>query len=82
MSQITLSRWGESLALRIPKKITEDKKWQAGDVFEVTTQESGILYKKVRRHKKYDIEQLLSGIDEFKAEDSAEWGEPRGREVW
>lgn len=82
MSQITLSRWGESLALRIPKKITEDKKWQAGDVFEVTAQESGILFKKVRRHKKYDIEELLSGIDEFKAEDLAEWGEPRGREVW
>ena len=82
MSQITLSKWGESLAIRIPKKIVEANKWQAGDSFEITPQSSGVLLKKVCKIKKYDIEQLLSGMNEFKAEDVVDWGKPHGQEIW
>lgn len=77
----TLSKWGDSLAIRIPKKMLNANNWKAGDSFIIEQQESGLLIRKTHKAKKYDIEELLSGLDEFKAEDVVDWGKPVGNEI-
>lgn len=82
MTTVTLSAWGQSLGLRVPKQMADAQGWKAGDKLAVSEQDGGILIKKTRRIKKYDIEELLADVKEFKAEDLVDFGPPVGREVW
>ncbi len=82
MTTITLTAWGKSLGLRVPKEVAESNGWKAGDKIQITEQDGGVFLKKPRRIKKYDIEELLAGVEEFKAEDMVDFGPPVGREVW
>lgn len=82
MTTITLSQWGNCLALRVPKQLAEQNRWKAGDQLEVTQQEDGFAVRKVRKVKKYDLEELLEGMERYPREDVVDFGEPVGREVW
>ena len=82
MPSITLSKWGNSLAFRIPKNILEENKWQSGDLFDCEVSDGRLTIRKARRVKKYDAAKLLEGIENTPREEMADWGEPRGREVW
>jgi antitoxin MazE len=82
MTTITLSQWGNCLALRVPKQVAEANRWKAGDQLEVTQQDDGFAVRKVRKVKKYDLEEILQGMESFPKEDVVDWGEPVGREVW
>ena len=82
MTTVTLSAWGQSLGLRVPKQMADAQGWKAGDKLSVTEQDGGILIKKPRRIKKYDIEEILQGMENFPREDFVDFGPPVGREVW
>ncbi len=79
---VTLSAWGASVAMRIPKQIIEKNNWQIGDKFALTQQDNGFTVKKVRTVKHYDLAEILDGIEHMPKEDIVDWGEPKGREVW
>ena len=82
MTSMTLSRWGNCLALRIPKRILEENHWQAGDQFECRFDAGEMRLKKIRQVKKYDIEEILEGAENMPREDIIGWGAPVGRETW
>lgn len=82
MTTITLSQWGNCLALRVPKHLVEANRWKAGDQLEVMQNDEGFSVRKVRKIKKYDLADILQGMDSFSREDFVDWGEPVGREVW
>ena len=81
MSSMTLSKWGNCLALRIPKQILDNTKWRAGDQLEYDFQDGRLTLKKVRAVKKYDIDELLEGAENMPREDIIDWGDPQGREI-
>ena len=62
MQTITLSLWGKSLALRIPKKVVE--------------------VRKIRAIKRYNLEEILAGVESMPKEDIIDWGRPYGREIF
>lgn len=74
-----LSRWGNSLALRVPKEAAEH--FKEGDHFDVVSDESGLHFRKARKIKKYDINDVLESIS---SEENREmdWGHATGKEIW
>jgi antitoxin MazE len=77
-------KWGNSLALRVPKVFADEIGAVAGRRAEMTTQ-NGVLVVKVtsaKKRRRYHLEQLINGITEENRHAEADWGSPVGNEVW
>lgn len=82
--KVEFLKWGNSLALRVPKAFAQEVGAAEGKRAELTV-ENGALVVKVARPKKrrrYDLENLINGITEENRHGEIEWGAPRGNEVW
>jgi antitoxin MazE len=81
MSTTRLSKWGNSLAVQIPKEVAEDARLREGDPVTVTlAPEGGLLIKTTRRRCK--LRQLVTGITAKNRHHETEWDNPVGKEVW
>ncbi len=79
--QATVRKWGNSLALRIPKALAEEAGLERDKPVSIRF-EQGELRIKARRTKRYDLDELLASVpDDFEPE---EWdiGPPVGNEIW
>jgi antitoxin MazE len=81
MATLQLAKWGNSLALRIPKPLAEDAQLREGDPVTVTIRGRGTLVIKAAR-RRYRLEQLVSRINARNRHEETDWGGPQGREVW
>lgn len=77
-----ITRWGNSLGLRIPKGIANDAGLKAGDTVSIVASGEGVVIKKTRRRPQYSLEDLVSRITDENRHDATDWGEPKGREIW
>jgi antitoxin MazE len=75
-----IAKWGNSLALRIPKSLAADMNVRDGDAVEISV-EGGALVVRPRR-KRYSIEELVEGITPDNRHGEIDWGKPVGKEVW
>ena len=73
-----ISKWGTSLAIRIPKAIAEQWGVQEGAVIEIETRGNEILLRK----KKYDLSEMLAQITPENLHIEEDWGAAQGREEW
>jgi antitoxin MazE len=75
--QATISKWGNSLALRLPRHLTDRVNLTEGTAvdFEV---EDGMI-KIVPTRKKFKLSELLEGEPKSAEFD---WGKPSGDETW
>jgi antitoxin MazE len=81
MPTTQLAKWGNSLALRIPKAVAEDAQLREGEPVTLTlAREGGLLIKSVRR--KYRLHQLVSRITAKNRHGETGWGKPEGKESW
>ena len=76
-----LSKWGHSLALRVPKAAVSSAGLKEGDKLSVTVDQDGALVIRAMRPK-YDLEQLVAGITKKNRHAEVDWGKPVGKEVW
>ncbi len=74
-----LSKWGNSLALRVPKEVSGN--FKEGDHFDVFSDESGLHFRKARKIRKYDITDVLETISGEK-QSEMDWGKGSGKEIW
>lgn len=77
----TISKWGNSLALRIPKALLDEAGIESGERVNIRF-EDGELRIRPRRGKRYDLDELLDSVpDDYEPE---EWdiGPPVGKEIW
>jgi antitoxin MazE len=82
--KVEFLRWGNSLALRVPKVFAEEIGAVAGKRAEMTA-ENGVLVVKVSKPKKrrrYNLEHLINGITEENRHAELDWGPPVGNEAW
>ena len=79
MQTSVLAKWGNSLALRVPKEAADH--FREGDHFEVVADDAGLRFKKTRQVRKYRIDEVLETLPQ---EDNNEmdWGSPVGKEIW
>lgn len=72
---------GNSLAVRIPKKLADEAKLREGDRLVLEVEGPGaVAIKAVRRPKTLD--QLISQITPENIHNEQDWGEPMRAEIW
>jgi antitoxin MazE len=77
-------RWGNSLALRVPKAFAQEIGAAEGKRAEMTL-ENGVLVIKVAKRKKrrrYILENLINAITKENRHAEIDWGPPVGNEAW
>lgn len=77
----TVQKWGNSLALRIPKSLAEDVDIHQGSVVELEMVEGEIVLKP-KKEKKLSLRQLVKRITKKNLHTETDWGRPMGKEVW
>lgn len=78
--QLAIAKWGNSLALRLPRHVAMDANLKEGVPVELTVKDGTVVVTPVR--KKYKLDDLLAQMNEQNAHAEVEWGEPQGDEVW
>src|SRR5205823_3835936 len=76
-----LARWGNSLALRIPKRVIEEANLQEGDAVEVNASGPGEIELRVVRSAP-TLAELTKRITPENAHKETDWGQPVGKEIW
>jgi len=76
-----LSRWGNSLAVRIPKDVAAAAELKEGDNVELNVDGPGTV-KLQKSEKKLTLKELLDDINPENVHTESDWSEPRGNEVW
>jgi antitoxin MazE len=76
-----LAKWGNSMAVRIPKAIAEAARLRPGDHLEMAVEDSGTL--RIRKKKgKQKLSQLVRGIPAENLHGESDRGAPAGKELW
>lgn len=78
---IQIQKWGNSLAIRIPKLFAKQIKIEQGSYVDLSTIE-GKLIAKPLDEKEYSLEQLLAGVTEQNLHTEIDTGSAIGKEVW
>jgi len=78
--ETTIQKWGNSLALRVPKAIAAQVEIQEGSTVDLVPTEEGLLVK-ARRGPRYRLSELLSGVSAKNRHAETNWGKSRGGEV-
>ena len=73
-----VSRWGASLAVRIPKPVAEQWGVREGAVIELVTRRDEVILRK----RRYDLEELVAGISADNRHGEVDWGAAEGAEEW
>jgi antitoxin MazE len=77
-----IQKWGNSLAVRIPKAAAEDAGLIEGSEVDLRAVKGGIVVRPLRKKKSYTLAYLLKGVRKDNLHKEVDWGRPMGREVW
>lgn len=76
-----VQKWGNSLAVRLPKEITRDLTIDEGSTVQVE-QGANMLTIKLSQAKKAKLSDLIKLITTANLHSEFDWGQPVGKEVW
>ena len=79
--QIKIQKWGDSLAIRIPKSFAKQIKIDQGSFVDLST-EKGKLIAEPLDEKEFSLEQLLDGVTEQNLHDEIDFGNTIGKEIF
>jgi len=75
----TIQKWGNSLALRLPKALASEARMAEGSRVELVRTDEGVLVKAGRKPH-YRLSELLAGVTKRNAHPETAWGRSVGRE--
>ena len=76
-----VQKWGNSLALRIPKAYADETHIHDGSSVDLTLQDGNLIITPVRR-KSFTLEELLKDITPDNPHESIDSGSALGQEIW
>ena len=76
-----IQKWGNSLALRIPKSFTEEAEVEEGSRVDLSVTDGQLVIRPVRSQR-FELQALLAGVKEENLHAEISTGEPTGRETW
>jgi antitoxin MazE len=76
----SVTKWGNSQGVRIPRDILEVADIAGGDQVEITAEKGSIVIRK--HHKRETIHELFEGFDGEYMLGEVDWGRPVGDEIW
>ena len=75
-------RWGNSLAVRLPKVIAEECGISEDTPVEVTRKHGSIIISPVKPRRKYSLDEMLAGVTDENLHAEVATDGPVGRETW
>jgi len=75
-----ISKWGNSLAVRLPKPFVDELGLADGAEVEIVLRDGRIVLTAAGRE--YGLEELVEGITPENRPTETDWGRPQGREAW
>lgn len=76
----TVQKWGNSLAIRIPRNITNETKVYEGCSVNIMVEDGKIILSPAARE--YSLQELLNKISDENIHSEVSTGEPEGGEIW
>jgi antitoxin MazE len=76
-----LTRWGNSVAVRVPKRVLEDAQLSAGDTIEFVVTKPGVISLRATE-KTPTLKSLIAKITPENCHGETDWGGPVGNESW
>ncbi len=76
-----IQKWGNSLALRIPKAFALDAQLENDSFVEISIVEGQIIIKPIVAPS-WTLEELLAGVNKDNLHQEIDTGSPVGNEVW
>ena len=75
-----IQKWGNSLAIRIPKAFASEMGLQNDSTVEISYNNNELVIKP--SPQRYSLETLVAGIRKKNRHSAEDFGSPLGREVW
>ena len=75
-----ISKWGNSLAIRLPRQILADLGLAEAGSVEILVENGRLIITPV--FKEYELEELVEGITAENQHSETDWGPPQGAETW
>ncbi len=79
--KLQIGRWGNSLAIRIPKYVVEALNLNSDDVVECSVKDGKLVVEPTQVLPSLSLEELLGEVVEA-PEPEVDWGKPMGEEIW
>jgi antitoxin MazE len=79
--ETTVSKWGNSLAVRIPQTIARQARLSEGDCLTLALDRDGSIVLRSTRPR-YELSELVAAITPKNRHQETEWGRPKGEESW
>ncbi|MBI4747309.1 MAG: AbrB/MazE/SpoVT family DNA-binding domain-containing protein [Acidobacteria bacterium] len=79
--KIQVQKWGNSLALRIPKSFAVETKIDQGTMVELQLIDGKMVIEPVAKAD-YALDHLLAGVTAENLHSEIDFGSPEGNEVW
>lgn len=76
-----VKKWGNSLAVRLPRNLAEKKKLRDGS-FVAVVEERNVIVIKPMRQQSFSLKELVRGIRPSNIHAEIDFGKPRGKEIW
>ena len=76
-----IQKWGNSLAVRIPKTLAAEAHLAQEAEVELAVSKGKLIVVPIKKQK-YDLKELVSGINDENIHKEDIWGPAAGREVW
>ncbi len=78
---LKVKKWGNSLAIRIPKSFAKEINLDSGTKINLTL-ENGRLIIEPLKQKEYNLNDLLLEVNEDNIHSEYSSGDPKGKEIW
>ena len=79
--QTKIKKWGNSLALRIPKSFALNANLRQNELVDISIDKEKIIITPIGE-KKYSLDELLEGVSEDNLHGEFDTGVPVGKEIW
>jgi len=79
--QTKIKKWGNSLALRIPKSFALNANLRQNELVDISIDKEKIIITPIVE-KEYSLDELLEGVSEDNLHGEFDTGVPVGKEIW
>lgn len=78
--KVQIQKWGNSLALRIPKSFAIESRIEQGSLVDVSL-DNGRIVVQPQAEREYTLEELLAGVTKANLHGEVSFGPPVGKEI-
>jgi antitoxin MazE len=80
MPRVQVVKWGNSLAVRIPKAVAEQARLQEGDAISIKVLDGHVELRSAKSIP--TLEELVAQITPENRHEETDWGPAVGKEIW